>query len=56
LANRKTLNEHLAGSVLFNALNAYNIKLMLQMDFSLVPSTTGLGTEIINPLADREHL
>jgi TonB-linked SusC/RagA family outer membrane protein len=50
---RKTLNENGLGSVLFNALNVpatlspYNTS----GDFSLVPSTTGLGTEIINPLA-----
>nr|WP_315220866.1 TonB-dependent receptor [uncultured Flavobacterium sp.] len=50
---RKTLNENGLGSVLFNALNVpatlspYNAN----GDFSLVPSTTGLGTEIINPLA-----
>lgn len=51
--NRKTINENGLGSVLFNALNVpatltpYDAK----GDFTLVPSTTGLGTEIINPLA-----
>lgn len=50
---RNTLNENGLGSVLFNALNVpatlkpYDAK----GDFALVPSTTGLGTEIINPLA-----
>lgn len=51
--DRKTINENGLGSVLFNALNVpatlnpYDAK----GDFTLVPSTTGLGTEIINPLA-----
>ncbi|MDX6181747.1 TonB-dependent receptor [Flavobacterium sp. Fl-77] len=55
--NRKTLNENGLGSVLFNALNVpatlspYNAN----GDFSLVPSTTGLGTEIINPLAQIDN-
>ncbi|WP_316633992.1 TonB-dependent receptor [uncultured Flavobacterium sp.] len=50
---RNTLNENGLGSVLFNALNVpatlspYDAK----GNFTLVPSTTGLGTEIINPLA-----
>ncbi|MCV9926988.1 TonB-dependent receptor [Flavobacterium sp. LS1R49] len=50
---RNTLNENGLGSVLFNALNVpatlnpYNAN----GNFTLVPSTTGLGTEIINPLA-----
>lgn len=51
--DRKTINENGLGSVLFNALNVpatfkpYDDK----GNFTLVPSTTGLGTEIINPLA-----
>ncbi|MCD0468999.1 TonB-dependent receptor [Flavobacterium sp. JAS] len=50
---RNTLNENGLGSVLFNALNVpatlspYDAK----GDFALVPNTTGLGNEIINPLA-----
>lgn len=51
--NRKTLNENGLGSVLFNALNAPPTLAPYDAngDFTLVPSTTGLGTEIINPLA-----
>lgn len=51
--NRKTLSENGLGSVLFNALNIpstlspYNTN----GDFTVVPNTTGLGNEIINPLA-----
>ncbi|WDF61156.1 TonB-dependent receptor [Flavobacterium sp. KACC 22758] len=50
---RKTLNENGLGSVLFNALNvpAALSPYDANGDFTLVPSTTGLGTEIINPLA-----
>lgn len=50
---RKTLNENGLGSVLFNALNVPATLKPYNADgsFSLVPSTTGLGTEIINPLA-----
>ncbi len=50
---RKTLNENGLGSVLFNALNvpATLSPYDANGDFTLVPSTTGLGTEIINPLA-----
>lgn len=55
--NRKSLNENGLGSVLFNALNtpatlkAYDAN----GNFTLVPSTTGLGTEIINPLAQIDN-
>jgi TonB-linked SusC/RagA family outer membrane protein len=51
--NRKTLNENGLGSVLFNALNtpATLNPFDANGNFTLVPSTTGLGTEIINPLA-----
>ncbi|SHG15826.1 SusC/RagA family TonB-linked outer membrane protein [Flavobacterium defluvii] len=50
---RKTLNENGLGSVLFNALNvpATLKPYDANGEFTLVPSTTGLGTEIINPLA-----
>lgn len=50
--NRKTLNENGLGSVLFNALNVPSTlkPYDAQGDFTLVPSTAGLGNEIINPL------
>lgn len=50
---RKTLNENGLGSVLFNALNvpATLKPYDANGEFTLVPSTTGLGNEIINPLA-----
>jgi TonB-linked SusC/RagA family outer membrane protein len=51
--NRKTLNENGLGSVLFNALNVPSALSPYDSngDYTLVPSTAGLGTEIINPLA-----
>jgi TonB-linked SusC/RagA family outer membrane protein len=51
--NRKSLNESGLGSVLFNALNAPATLQPFDAtgNFSLVPSSTGLGIEIINPLA-----
>lgn len=51
--NRKTLNENGLGSVLFNALNtpATLTPFDSNGDFTMVPSTAGLGNEIINPLA-----
>jgi TonB-dependent starch-binding outer membrane protein SusC len=55
--NRKTLSENGLGSVLFNALNtpatlsAYDAS----GNLTLVPNTTGLGNEIINPLAQIEN-
>lgn len=51
--NRKSLNENGLGSVLFNALNtpATLSPYDANGDYTLVPSTTGLGIEIINPLA-----
>ena len=51
--NRKSLNENGLGSVLFNALNTPSTIAPYDSngDFSLVPSTPGLGIEIINPLA-----
>ncbi|WP_264551567.1 SusC/RagA family TonB-linked outer membrane protein [Flavobacterium sp. N2038] len=50
---RKTLNENGLGSVLFNALNVPATLNPYNEDgtYSLVPNTTGLGNEIINPLA-----
>lgn len=50
---RRTLNENGLGSVLFNALNVPATLKPYDANgqFALVPSTTGLGTEIINPLA-----
>jgi TonB-linked SusC/RagA family outer membrane protein len=55
--NRKTLNENGLGSVLFNALNvpATLTPYDANGDYTLVPSTTGLGNEIINPLAQIEN-
>lgn len=55
--NRKTLNENGLGSVLFNALNtpATLSPYDANGEYTLVPSTTGLGTEIINPLAQIEN-
>lgn len=51
--NRKSLNENGLGSVLFNALNVPSTLSAFDANgnYTLVPSTTGLGTEIINPLA-----
>lgn len=51
--DRKTINENGLGSVLFNALNvpATLAPYDANGDFTLVPNTTGLGNEIINPLA-----
>ncbi|MBF4491771.1 TonB-dependent receptor [Flavobacterium sp. MR2016-29] len=50
---RNMLNENGLGSVLFNALNVPSTLSPYDQNgnFTLVPSTTGLGTEIINPLA-----
>jgi TonB-linked SusC/RagA family outer membrane protein len=50
---RNTLNENGLGSVLFNALNVPATLKPYDANGNptLVPSTTGLGTEIINPLA-----
>lgn len=55
--NRNTLNENGLGSVLFNALNvpATLNPYDANGNYTLVPSTTGLGTEIINPLAQIEN-
>jgi len=55
--NRKTINENGLGSVLFNALNvpATLSPYDANGNYTLVPSTTGFGTEIINPLAQIEN-
>lgn len=54
---RKTLNENVLGSVLFNALNmpANIAPFDANGDYSLVPNGAGYGTEIINPLAQIEN-
>ncbi|WP_460189607.1 SusC/RagA family TonB-linked outer membrane protein [Urechidicola sp. KH5] len=51
--NRGSIAESGLGSVLFNALNAPPTLSTVDEngDYTLVPSTTGLGIEIINPLA-----
>ncbi|MDI6031629.1 TonB-dependent receptor [Flavobacterium sp. LB2P84] len=51
--NRKSLNESGLGSVLFNALNTPSTLIPYDAngDFTKVPTNTGLGIEIINPLA-----
>ncbi|MBA5629682.1 SusC/RagA family TonB-linked outer membrane protein [Moheibacter lacus] len=51
--NRRTLNENGLGSVLFNALNAPPTVPVYNDDgtFFLMPNTTGIGNEVINPLA-----
>jgi TonB-linked SusC/RagA family outer membrane protein len=50
---RKTLNENVLGSVLFNALNiAPNLTPFDDNgEHTLVPNEAGYGTEVINPLA-----
>ncbi len=55
--NRKTLNENVLGSVLFNALNMpANINPYdSEGAYSLVPNLADYGTEIINPLAQIEN-
>lgn len=51
--NRKSLNEGGLGSILFNALNTPSTLTPYDAngDFTKVPTNTGLGIEIINPLA-----
>ena len=51
--NRDSVNENGLGSVLFNAVNTPSTITPYDADgnFSLVPSTPGLGIEVINPLA-----
>lgn len=55
--SRKNLNENTLGSVLFNALNIPATLSPRDENgaYTLVPSTTGFGTEIINPLAQIEN-
>ncbi len=51
--DRRSISENALGSVLFNALNVPATLSPYDADgaYTLVPSTTGFGTEIINPLA-----
>lgn len=55
--NRKTLSENALGSVLFNALNAPPTLTPYDANgnFTLIPNSTGLGNEIINPLAQLDN-
>jgi len=54
---RNNLNENGLGSIVFNALNLPATQKPLDQNgnYTLVPSTTGLGIEIINPLAQIEN-
>ena len=55
--NRRSLNDNGLGSVLFNALNVPATQKVYDAFgvLSLVPNTTGLGNEIINPVAQIEN-
>lgn len=55
--NRRTLNENVLGSVLFNALNVSPLQDVYDENgnFTLVPDTPGYGSEIINPLAQIDN-
>lgn len=55
--NRKTLNENVLGSVLFNALNMPSTFTPFDENgaYTLVPNEAEYGTEIINPLAQIEN-
>ena len=55
--DRRNLNENGLGSVLFNALNVPSVYTpnTINGDFTLIPSTPGLGIEVINPLAQIEN-
>jgi len=55
--NRKTLSENVLGSVLFNTLNVPATLSPFDEagNYTLVPSSTGFGTEIINPLAQIDN-
>ncbi|OOG74092.1 TonB-dependent receptor [Flavobacterium sp. A45] len=57
LQSRKTINDNGLGSVLFNALNVPSTLAPYDANgnYTLVPSTPGLGIEIINPLAQIEN-
>jgi TonB-linked SusC/RagA family outer membrane protein len=50
---RRTLLENAIGSVLFNAINLPSTLAPYDAngDFTIIPSPTGLGNELINPLA-----
>lgn len=54
---RNNLNENGLGSIVFNALNVPATQKPYDENgnYTLVPSTTGLGIEIINPLAQIEN-
>lgn len=55
--NRKTLNENVLGSVLFNALNMPSTLTPFDSNgnHTLVPADANYGTEIINPLAQVDN-
>ncbi|AOW20698.1 SusC/RagA family TonB-linked outer membrane protein [Urechidicola croceus] len=55
--DRDNINENGLGSVLFNALNAPPTlnPFDINGDYTLLPSSNGLGIEIINPLAQVEN-
>lgn len=55
--NRTSLSENGLGSVLFNAINTPSTLTPYDSNgnFSLVPSTPGFGSEIINPLAQMDN-
>ena len=55
--DRDALNERGLGSVLFNAINTPSTISAVDTNgnYSLVPSTTGFGIEVINPLAQIEN-
>lgn len=55
--DRDALNESGLGSVLFNAINTPSTIPVFDTDgnYSLVPSSTGFGIEVINPLAQIEN-
>jgi TonB-dependent starch-binding outer membrane protein SusC len=55
--NNSSINDFGLGSVLFNALNVPATQPIYDSNgnFSVVPSTTGLGIEIINPLTQLEN-
>lgn len=55
--DRTSLNENTLGSVLFNTLNISPVLTPRDAEgnYTLVPSDTGFGTEIINPLAQIDN-
>ena len=54
---RKKLNDSGLGSVLFNAINTPATLTVKDQNgnYTLVPSTTGFGAEVINPLAQADN-